>query len=111
MGCSKFPLPLGYCDLKSEISMWCWHISSVPSARDSEILTAVACCVVSEAPTACTWIHEMEGLNDGPTAAARSTARTVFARSNTEIVSSNPTAGMDVRVALPLGARCPCASE
>jgi hypothetical protein len=30
--------------------------------------------------------------------AARSKARTVFARSNTEIVSSNPTGGMDVCV-------------
>jgi hypothetical protein len=30
--------------------------------------------------------------------AARSKARTVFARSNTEIVGSNPTGGMDVCV-------------
>jgi hypothetical protein len=30
--------------------------------------------------------------------AARSKARTVFARSNTDIVSSNPTGGMDVCV-------------
>jgi hypothetical protein len=34
------------------------------------------------------------------TVAARSKARTVFARSNTEIVGSNPTRGMDVCVRL-----------
>jgi hypothetical protein len=34
------------------------------------------------------------------TVAARSSAGTVFARSNTEIVGSNPIGGMDVRLRL-----------
>jgi hypothetical protein len=46
------------------------------------------------------WLIKRRCMGRGCTLAARSEARTVFARSNTEIVSSNTTGGIDIHVAL-----------